>query len=227
VALSRARLTSGAHPRTVVNRNVLVRTVRWVRGVKTGHTARAGYVLVGAGRRHGVEIVSAALGDPSEAARDADSRKLLAFGLSRYRLATVLRRGQVLAQARLRYRGAQHVALVARSALQRVLRRGERATVTLDGVPDEVSGPLAEGARVGTALVHARGRVVARVPVVTAQAVAAATLSQRLGDYFSHPLTLALLVGLVGCSLQLLVLRRRATRRRRMRLESRTGSESA
>ena len=41
-----ATLTSGARPRTIDNRNVLVRRYPFVSGVKTGHTLGAGYVLV-------------------------------------------------------------------------------------------------------------------------------------------------------------------------------------
>src|SRR5207248_3130373 len=68
---ARATLTSGTRVRRILNRNTLVRHVPFVDGVKTGHTAQAGYVLVGAARRGGVRLVSAVLDDPSEAARDA------------------------------------------------------------------------------------------------------------------------------------------------------------
>ena len=40
---------NGAHPRDIVNRNNLVRTVPWVNGVKTGYTLDAGNVLVASG----------------------------------------------------------------------------------------------------------------------------------------------------------------------------------
>ena len=40
---------TGSHARYVANRNDLVGRVSWIRGVKTGHTSGAGYVLVGAG----------------------------------------------------------------------------------------------------------------------------------------------------------------------------------
>ena len=45
----------------------------YVNGVKTGHTRGAGYVLVGRRSRNGIQLVSAVLGTPSEAARDADT----------------------------------------------------------------------------------------------------------------------------------------------------------
>ncbi len=83
--LPRATLDSGSRVRTIVNRNVLVRNVPAVNGVKTGHTSRAGYVLVGSASRDGVTVISAVLGDPTEAARDSDSLALLRYGLGRYR----------------------------------------------------------------------------------------------------------------------------------------------
>ena len=78
------KLKSGDHPRSYDNRNTLVRRYRWVDGVKTGHTGQAGYVLVGAGRRNGVQLFSAVLGTPSEAARDADTLALLRYGFTLY-----------------------------------------------------------------------------------------------------------------------------------------------
>jgi D-alanyl-D-alanine carboxypeptidase (penicillin-binding protein 5/6) len=58
---------------------------------------------------------------------------------------------------------------------------------------------------------------VARAPLVTAAPIAAASFAQRLRDYAVRPLTLLAAVVLAICSLQLVVLRRRADRRRRRR----------
>jgi D-alanyl-D-alanine carboxypeptidase (penicillin-binding protein 5/6) len=46
VAMPKAKLTSGARNRTVINTNTLLRSDPTVDGVKTGHTTDAGYVLV-------------------------------------------------------------------------------------------------------------------------------------------------------------------------------------
>jgi D-alanyl-D-alanine carboxypeptidase (penicillin-binding protein 5/6) len=73
VDLPKAVLTSGDHRRTVVNRNTLVHDVPAVDGVKTGHTIQAGYVLVGSATRDGVAVVSAVLGEASEAARNSST----------------------------------------------------------------------------------------------------------------------------------------------------------
>jgi D-alanyl-D-alanine carboxypeptidase (penicillin-binding protein 5/6) len=79
VAMPSARLTDG---QVVVNRNDLVGRFPWVIGVKTGHTAGAGYCLVGAARHDGHTAISVELGDPSEAIRDSDTLRLLHYGLA-------------------------------------------------------------------------------------------------------------------------------------------------
>ena len=111
--LPSATLRSGSRKRVVINRNTLVRKVAAVNGVKTGHTNRAGYVLVGSARRAGVTVVSVVLGEPSERARDADSLALLRYGLDAYEATTALPEGRIVGKIALRYRGDDAVNVVA------------------------------------------------------------------------------------------------------------------
>jgi serine-type D-Ala-D-Ala carboxypeptidase (penicillin-binding protein 5/6) len=214
--LPRATLRSGSHARTVVNRNVLVRNVAAVNGVKTGHTSRAGYVLVGSATRAGVTVVSTVLGDPSEATRDADSLELLRFGLARYRRVTPVRERERFATAALRSRD-ERVALVATRTIRRTARRDERVTTRVLGAPRELDGPLPAGARVGTIEVRWRGRPVDRVALVTARAVDEASLVQRLDGVIGRTLVVLLGAGAALGSLQVMLLRRRRRSRRRRR----------
>jgi D-alanyl-D-alanine carboxypeptidase (penicillin-binding protein 5/6) len=212
----RVTLRSGAHPRTFLNRNTLVRNVPAVNGVKTGHTNTAGYILVGSASRDGVTVLSAVLDDPSEAARDSDSLNLLRYGLSRYHVLTPVKEGQTLGRAALAHRD-EHVDLVAGGSVQRTARRGDKLTVATQDAPGELDGPLPKGARVGTVTVTQRGKVVARVPLQTAEPVDAATFVDRLADWIGRPVTVVLLAAFAVCSLYLVLLRRRAVRRRQAR----------
>jgi D-alanyl-D-alanine carboxypeptidase (penicillin-binding protein 5/6) len=222
-----ATLHSGARQRTVVNRNALVRSTPFVTGVKTGHTQSAGYVLVGSATRRGVTLVSAVLGDPSEAARNRDTLALLRLGLRTYRSTRPVRRGQALGRAPLRYRDGA-VPLVASAAVHRTVRRGERLSVRVVDVPESLEGPLPRGSRAGTVLVGQRGRTVARVPLVTAADVAQTTVTERLRNYLSRPVSLVLVGVLLLCSLLLFVLRRRIEggNRRRARGRETGGQET-
>jgi len=214
VDLPSAVLRSGLRKRTVINRNTLVRRVDDIDGVKTGHTRRAGYVLVGSASRDGVTVISVVLGEPSERARDADSLALLRYGLSRYDARTVMPEGRVLGRVGLQYRD-EDVNVIAGATVKRVLRTGARTRVAISGLPQEVDGPLPRGTRLGTATIRKGDEVLARVPVVTARPVAEAGLGDRLDDMLSRSQTIVAMVLLLVCSLPLLLLRRRAMNRRR------------
>lgn len=210
----RATLRTGSHERVVVNRNDLVARYPFVNGVKTGHTLGAGYVLVGSATSKGVSVVSSVLGTPSETARDADSLALLRYGLSLYRRAAAVRRGQVLEEVPVTDQGDATAPLAARETLRAVARRSERLRVRVVGAPESVEGPLAAGTRVGTVQALRRGQVVASTALVVARDVPAPTAPQKVRAWLGRGGTLVLMTFLVGCTVLLLLLRRRIVRRR-------------
>ena len=222
-----ATVVSGDRRRTIVNRNALVREVPWMNGVKTGYTSQAGYILVGSASRRGVRFVSAVLGVPSEAARDADTLDLMRFGQRRYRRVVALRRGAVLASPTLDFRADEHVDVVAARTVRAVVRRGQRPQVRVTGVPDELAGPLRRGQRVGTAVVSYRGRELARVPLMTAEAVPAAGVVDKVSSALPPIWLLAVAAAVLACSLHLVLRHRRRVRRRRARARRRRGTETA
>ena len=208
----RATLRSGARPRTLENRNRLVRRVPFVDGVKTGHTARAGWVLVGSASGRGARVISVVLGEPSEAAREADTLALLRWGIDRFRRVTAVREGRTLARPAVADYEDRRVRLTAARDVVLTVRRGERLATRVRA-PSELAGPLPKGRRVGTAMVLARGRPVRRVALVTAEAVPEAGLIRRLGSRVSLP---ALgVVALIAVAAILLMRRRRGARRPR------------
>ena len=212
--LRKATLKSGPVGRVVVNRNSLVQEIGWVDGVKTGHTSKAGYVLVASGTRKGVPVISAVLGTASEQLRNQDSLTLLRYAASRYHDAVVTRKGRRMARVPLAYRD-QHVALVASRTVRRVIKKGEKTQIRLVGVPKELDGPLLKGSRQGTIVVRYRGRTIDRVALVTAEPVAAATVVQKVDSTFPGGIAALgiLLAVLVGGTLLLVGDRRRRRRR--------------
>jgi D-alanyl-D-alanine carboxypeptidase (penicillin-binding protein 5/6) len=196
VDLPAARLRSGARPRVVRNRNLLIGDHPFVTGVKTGHTLRAGYVLVGAaGAGRGGRVVSVVLGEPSEAARDADTLALLRWGLGRFRRVRVLDGRRPVARAEVEHRD-ETAALVPRRSATVTVRLGQRLRRRVDA-PATLEGPLAAGTRVGTVSVVVGGRVVRRVALVTARDVPGAGALGVLTSALGVPLTLALLLAIL------------------------------
>ncbi len=123
VALPHAVLKTGSHPRYVANRNDLVGRYSWVRGVKTGHTSGAGYVLVGAGERRGMELLSVVMGTSSEYERDANTLRLLSWGLGAFRIATPVTAGQVIARPTVKDRSGVHATVIAENSVVKIVPR--------------------------------------------------------------------------------------------------------
>ena len=210
VDMPSATLTSGSHPRTVVNRNDLVARYPFVNGVKTGHTIDAGFVLVGSAAGNGAEVVSVVLGTPSIAARDADSFALLHWGVQQYHPVRAVTAGTRFARATVRYRDGDEVGLVAGAGARLTVRRGAHVTRRIDA-PGKLEGPLPRGARVGTVSVVYRGHVVKRVPLVTASRVEGAGFLRRATSALGGPAPSIALLALLGVA-AFLALRVRATR---------------
>ena len=224
----RVQLTTGDHPRTFANRNDLVSKAQWINGVKTGHTASAGYVLVGSGRRNGIQVVSAVLGTPSESARDADSLALLTFGRRAFQRITAAPEGRsVHISVPIRYRrGAELGLVIGPNGERTVVPDGQRHRVVVKPTswPTEVEGPIAAGTVLGEADVLYDDRKIATVPLVAGWDVAKADLAQRTKSWFTRPLAVVLAFAVMGGTVLLARRRRRprGPRSRRAREEART-----
>ena len=94
-------------------------------GVKTGHTFDAGYVLVGSGRRKGVDLISVVIGAPTPEARDGESLELLEEGFAQYRKRVPIRAGRDMADPSIRYAGGELPLRAAHSVAAGVYR-GQR-----------------------------------------------------------------------------------------------------
>jgi D-alanyl-D-alanine carboxypeptidase (penicillin-binding protein 5/6) len=191
-----ARLETGIRPRVVENRNDLIARYPWVDGVKTGYTTDAGNVLVGAAARGPrARVVSVVLGEPSEAARDADTLTLLRFGVRSFKRVRVLGRGRVLARAGVAHRD-ETARLVPRRGVVLTVRDGERLRRRVDA-PDELSGPLDAGERVGSVTILLAGKPVRRVALVTARPVPGAGTLRVLLSALGVPLTLVIALAIL------------------------------
>jgi D-alanyl-D-alanine carboxypeptidase (penicillin-binding protein 5/6) len=197
VDMPEAQLESGLRPRVVENRNDLIAAYPWVSGVKTGYTANAGNVLVGAADGPGgARVISVVLGEPTEAARNSETLTLLRWGLARFKRVRALDPKRMIARADIEYRDGSARLVPRREALVTV-RDGQRIKRRVKA-PDEVKGPLEAGARVGTVTVLLDGRPVRRVALVTAEEVPGAGTLRVLLSWLGVPLTLFVLAAILG-----------------------------
>ena len=184
-------------------------------GVKTGHTFNAGYVLVGSGRRRGVELISVVIGAPTDEARFQESLTLLERGFDQYRRRLPIRAGQDLADVTIRYSGGELPLRAARTVAAGV-RRGQKLDVAVRA-PAQVEGPVARGQRLGRATVTVDGLSAGSTALRAGRAIPAAGALDRLRGLVREHAALAavaLFVILIGAVLLWRTLIRRRARGR-------------
>jgi D-alanyl-D-alanine carboxypeptidase (penicillin-binding protein 5/6) len=163
-------------------------------GVKTGHTADAGWSQVAAARGRTVTVYATILGSPDRYRRNADLARLLVYGLSQFVTVESVRTDRAYGTVALPY-GRAPVALVAPRGARLVARVG-RPLVERVVAAAAVGLPVRKGQRLGTVTVTMDGKVVARRPLVAARSVERPGLVSRAG-WFAHR-TARHIIGWVG-----------------------------
>ena len=196
IADSRSAVLRSVHPpRRISTINELLLDAPWINGVKTGHTFGALYVLVGSGRRKGVELISVAIGAPTDEDRFSDNLELLEYGFRQYRRRRPVHAGQDLADPSIRYSGGE-LPLRAARGVAVGLRRGQRLSLEVRA-PAEVEGPIRRGATLGHATVFVDGLPAAVVPLRAGRAIPAASAFDRARGFLGNhliPIALAMFV---------------------------------
>jgi D-alanyl-D-alanine carboxypeptidase (penicillin-binding protein 5/6) len=211
-------LQTGANPRPLSNRNTLLSREPWINGVKTGYTRQARNVLVGSGRRRGVALVAAVLGEPTKDLRDRETFALLKWGMTRFRREVAVHKLHQFASVPIRYRRGAELPLIAGRSVRHMVRRGEHLTTRIVGVPSEVAGPIREGQRFATIEVLRAGKRVGSAPLVARADIPEAGLEQQTKEYATRPFMLILVVGVIGgCILAARLVRRRPRSAHRQR----------
>ena len=180
-AVVRLRTDSIAGGRKLHTWNDLLGVFRGLYGVKTGHTASAGWCEVAAVRQNGVILYTTVLGSPTRSQRNADLASLLRWGLSRYRPVWVVQPQRVYLSAGVGY-GKKAVPIVAARGLVRRVRF-DRPLVERVVAPAALQLPVARGQHVGEVRVYSGKRLVARRALVAGRSVSRPGLGGRVGFY--------------------------------------------
>jgi serine-type D-Ala-D-Ala carboxypeptidase (penicillin-binding protein 5/6) len=213
IAASREAVLHSVRPeRRIKTINELLEMAPWVTGVKTGHTFGALYVLVGSGRKDGVELISDVIGAPSDEARFDGNLELLEYGFDQYRERHPVHDKQVLAEAAIEYSGGE-LPLRAADGVSVGVRKGEVLEVEVRA-PDSVEGPIKRGAVLGRAIVLLEGRQLGKVALRAGRSIPAASTFDRVRGFVGdHPIPIAVAVFVILMGAVLLV--RLMLRRRR------------
>ena len=168
---------------TQSNRNRLLWTDPYVEGVKTGHTEAAGFCLVASAKRGERRLVSVLLDAGSDAARAAESQKLLNWGFQSFDTVSLYQPGKPVTSLRV-WKGAKHdVSAGFRADRYLTLPKGtaDKLSLTLES-KEPLVAPVLDGQPVGTVKVSLEGKQLADFPLVALEEVPLANLFGRAVD---------------------------------------------
>jgi len=166
--------------------NDLLGVFRGLYGVKTGHTAAAGWCEVAAVRRNGVTLYTTILGSPNRSQRNTDLAALLRWGIARYRPIWLVKPGRIYLRASVGY-GKAAVPIVAQNGLARPVRV-DKPLVERVIAPAALQLPIERGSRVGELRVYSGRRIVARSPLVAGRSVSKPGFGGKVGFYAGRTL---------------------------------------
>jgi D-alanyl-D-alanine carboxypeptidase (penicillin-binding protein 5/6) len=168
---------------TQANRNRLLWTDPAVDGMKTGYSENAGYCLVTSARRGERRLVSVVLGAASDAARAAESQKLLNYGFLAYDGVRLYSGKQPVATLPV-FKGAANTIKAGFAAdLHLALPTGTRDKLkaTVESM-QPLLAPISEGQAIGTMKVTLDGKPYREIPVVALENVPVAGILGRGWD---------------------------------------------
>ncbi|AWB20656.1 D-alanyl-D-alanine carboxypeptidase [Methylobacterium currus] len=165
------------------NRNPLLTLDIGADGLKTGYLEESGYGLTGSAVQNGQRLVLVVSGLKTARDRAAESRKLLEWGFRAFEARQVFSAGETVAEAETFGGEKGRVPLVTKKPVRLLLPRGNSdrlvARATYQG---PLTAPVEEGREVGRLKVTRGEQVVLDMPLYTAEAVPAGTMTQRALD---------------------------------------------
>ena len=174
---------NGRKSHTQPNRNLLLYRDAFVDGLKTGHTASAGYNLIASTRRNDRRLVSVVVGTTGEEVRAQESAKLLNWGVQFFETPKITAARQVVATPKVWKGAAEQVQAGLLGDLYVTLDRGETAALKKEVVLNEpLIAPIKQGQAVGKMKVTLNGKPVGEYPLVALQPVEEGGFFRRLID---------------------------------------------
>jgi serine-type D-Ala-D-Ala carboxypeptidase (penicillin-binding protein 5/6) len=165
------------------NRNRLLWIDPYVDGMKTGHTAAAGYCLVSSSKRGDMRLISVLLGAPSDTTRAIESQKLLNYGFQFYESRLIYKKGQPVTKLKV-WKGQENImAATPAEDLYVTLPKGQIVRLKASIVSRQpLVAPVAAGEEVGTVQFMLDGKMVLQRKLVAAKEMPVAGIFGRLWD---------------------------------------------
>lgn len=172
------------------NRNRLLWRDPTVDGLKTGHTAEAGYCLVSSARRNNMRLISVVMGAPSDTERANESQALLNWGFRFFETHKLFSGNQSLVKARVWSGQNETVPMGLNSDFYATVPAGSYSQLKASlNVNPKIVAPVQKGQSYGTVVVTLNDKTVAEAPLIALEDDAKGGAWSRISDrvaYFFH-----------------------------------------
>ena len=172
-------------PITQTNRNQLLWRDESVDGIKTGHTAAAGYCLLSSAKRGDQRLIAVVMRAASQEERAVDSLALLNWGFRFYETHRLYEPAKAIASHRVWKGEVNQVSVGVQAPLLVSTPRGRYGDLKPQmDVPKTLVAPIKKGQRIGTVRVLLDGKPVIEAPLVALQDVPEGGFFKRLWHEF-------------------------------------------
>ncbi|MEO7325036.1 MAG: D-alanyl-D-alanine carboxypeptidase family protein [Dokdonella sp.] len=165
------------------NRNTLLWRDESVDGIKTGHTAEAGFCLATSAKRGDQRLIAVVMGAPSEKQRADDNQELLNYGFRFFETKKLYEAGKPLATPELWKGAIPNLPLGVTDDVLVTFPRGRYGDLkaSLD-LPSRLVAPLAKGKAIGTLKVKLDDKTLLERPLIALEEGAEGGFFKRFSD---------------------------------------------
>ncbi|MFJ3455794.1 serine-type D-Ala-D-Ala carboxypeptidase DacD [Scandinavium goeteborgense] len=159
-----------------------------VDGLKTGHTATAGFNIIASAVDGKRRLIAVVMGAESSKGREDQARKLLHWGQQNFDTVQILHTGKKVGTERIWYGDKEHIDLGTDQDFWLALPKAEVPKIKAKYVMDkkEIDAPIAAHQRVGEIELYDGDKIVAHWPLVTLESVGKGGMFSRLSDWMHH-----------------------------------------
>jgi D-alanyl-D-alanine carboxypeptidase (penicillin-binding protein 5/6) len=155
------------------NRNPILGKVPGADGLKTGHTAEAGYGFTGSAEQNGRRLIEVVAGLPSWDARVQEATRLMEWGFNSWTAKPLFKAGQTVGSAKVQLGSESEVPLVAPRNLAVTIPAGLASGATSMKIRYQgpLAAPIAKGQQVAELVITTGDTPPQVVPLVAGEAV--------------------------------------------------------
>lgn len=156
-----------------------------VDGLKTGHTASAGFNIIASATEGDRRLIAVVMGGKSSKGREEQARKLLTWGLRDFTTVHLFNAGQNLGQEKVWYGDRHEVAVGSAKEEYLSLPKSEADKLKAQYVVSvpRLDAPLTQGQTIGEIRISDNGKLLKTLPLVALQPVQQGGAFSRLMDY--------------------------------------------